>query len=156
MKKLVYIVIISFLVAMSSCSNNRNTNVETMPPLVVEIPAELQNEPEVVKFIRASEKSINEFANKVEKLYIENPELLNKEAEEMSMVEKLKVMKVAGEMAIAFGEFSLHYAEMNTKIENYEEALDEKQIAAMTTVGYAFEKRMKLLEERLEEIKSLQ
>jgi len=147
---------IVFVAFMASCNNKKANKVETMPPLAVEIPAELQENPEIVKFIRASEKSINEFANKVESFYIENPDLLTKDVEEMSMVEKLKVMKVAGEMAIAFGEFSMHYAEMNTKMENFEEMMDEEQIAAMSTVGEAFEKRMKLLEERLDKIKSLQ
>ena len=155
MKKLSYIVMIVFVAFMASCNNKKANKVETMPPLAVEIPAELQENPEIVKFIRASEKSINEFANKVESFYIENPDLLTKDVEEMSMVEKLKVMKVAGEMAIAFGEFSMHYAEMNTKMENFEEMMDEEQIAAMSTVGEAFEKRMKLLEERLDKIKSL-
>lgn len=156
MKKLSYIVMIVFVAFMASCNNKKANKVETMPPLAVEIPAKLQENPEIVKFIRASEKSINEFANKVESFYIENPDLLTKDVEEMSMVEKLKVMKVAGEMAIAFGEFSMHYAEMNTKMENFEEMMDEEQIAAMSTVGEAFEKRMKLLEERLDKIKSLQ
>ncbi|MBN1768786.1 MAG: hypothetical protein JW842_09775 [Prolixibacteraceae bacterium] len=156
MKKLSYIVMIVFVAFMASCNNKKANKVETMPPLAVEIPAELQENPEIVKFIRASEKSINEFANKVESFYIENPDLLTKDVEEMSMVEKLKVMKVAGEMAIAFGEFSMHYAEMNTKMENFEEMMDEEQIAAMSTVGEAFEKRMKLLEERLDKIKLLQ
>lgn len=156
MKKLSYIVMIVFVAFMVSCNNKKANKVETMPPLAVEIPAKLQENPEIVKFIRASEKSINEFANKVESFYIENPDLLTKDVEEMSMVEKLKVMKVAGEMAIAFGEFSMHYAEMNTKMENFEEMMDEEQIAAMSTVGEAFEKRMKLLEERLDKIKSLQ
>ncbi|MDA3881567.1 MAG: hypothetical protein PF436_14350 [Prolixibacteraceae bacterium] len=155
MKKLIYFLVIGLVVVFSSCSNKKSNKVETMPPLAVEIPAEIQDNPEVVKFIRASEKSINEFANKIETFYIKNPELLSKEAEEMSMVEKLKVMKVAGEMAIAFGEFSMHYAEMNSKMENLEAVMDEEQVAAMATVGEAFEKRMKLLELRLENIKSL-
>lgn len=156
MKKLSYIVIIVFAAFFVSCSNKKANKVETMPPLAVEIPAELQENTEIVKFIRASEKSINEFANNVESFYIENPDLLTKDVEEMSMVEKLKVMKVAGEMAISFGEFSLHYAEMNNEMENFEEMMDEEQIAAMATVGEVFEKRMKLLEERLDKIKSLQ
>lgn len=156
MKNFKYILIVAFVVFLASCSDSTKNKVETMPPLEVEIPAELQDNPEVVKFIRASEKSINEFANKVEKFYIQNPELLSKEAEEMSMVEKLKVMKVAGEMAISFGEFSMHYAEMNSKMENFEALMDEEQVVAMAAVGEAFEKRMRILEQRLENIKSLQ
>lgn len=141
---------------LSSCTDKKSNKVETIPPLAVEIPAELQNDPEVVKFIRASEKSINDFANKVEKFYLQNPDLLNKDTEEMSMFEKLKVMQVAGEMAISFGEFSIHYAEMNTKIENYEQVMDEQQVAALAAVGEAFKERMLLLEQRLEKIKSVQ
>ncbi len=152
MKTLLRIVFIASLVFSVACNNQKKSDEYSIPPLTVEIPDELKDQPEIVEFIRDSEKSINHFAESVERVYIENPQLIGKDADEMSMVEKLKVLKVAGEMAVAFGEFSLSYANMNEKMNQFETEMTEDQALALATVGDAFEKRMELLEQRLEKL----
>jgi hypothetical protein len=151
MKQVMKLLILVLLVLAMACNTNRKSEYN-ISPLVVEIPDELKEQPEVVEFIRSSERNINRFAETIERSYEENPDLWQKEAEEMSMVEKLKVLKVAGEMAVAFSEFSMDYAAMNEKMGQFEMQMNDDQVLALATVGKAFENRMKLLEERLEKI----
>ncbi|HPR62409.1 MAG TPA: hypothetical protein PLF35_15740 [Prolixibacteraceae bacterium] len=141
-----FVLLITFMVA---CKNNSNSGFINADPLKIEIPDEIKGDKELVSFIRESEKSINEFALSIEKLYAEDPKLMQKEEEDMSMFEKLKLLKVAGEMAVLFGEFSTNYAEMNEKMGNYELSMTDDQAVALQTVADAFEKRMLLLEERI-------
>lgn len=150
MKKttVIFLVLITLLFA---CKNNSNSRLINAEPLKIEIPDEIKGDKELVSFIRESEKSINEFAVSIEKLYAEDPKLMQKKEEDMSMFEKLKLLKVAGEMAILFGEFSTNYAEMNEKMGNYELKVNEEQAVALKTIAEAFEKRMLLLEERIKE-----
>lgn len=151
MKQILSFLLLVVLCMSISCSSNQKSESK-IPPLLVEIPDELKDKPEIVDFIRSSERSINRFAESIEKSYMENPGIWQKETEDLSMVEKLKVLKVAGEMAVAFGEFSVSYALMNEKMGQFEEQLNDDQLLALATVGNAFEERIKLLEKRLEKI----
>ncbi|MBN2264042.1 MAG: hypothetical protein JW735_14075 [Prolixibacteraceae bacterium] len=145
----VTLVIVLLTILFAACKNNSNSGFINAEPLKIEIPDEIKGDKELVSFIRESEKSINEFALSIEKLYAEDPKLMQKEEEDMSMFEKLKLLKVAGEMAVLFGEFSTNYAEMNEKMGNYELSMTDDQAVALQTVAEAFEKRMLLLEERI-------
>lgn len=145
----VTLIIVLLTILFAACKNNSNSGFINAEPLKIEIPDEIKGDKELVSFIRESEKSINEFAISIEKLYAEDPKLMQKEEEDMSMFEKLKLLKVAGEMAVLFGEFSTNYAEMNEKMGNYELSMTDDQAVALQTVAEAFEKRMLLLEERI-------
>lgn len=148
MKRL-FIAYLLVAIIFGACSKQKDTGFANVEPLKVEIPDEIKNNKELVDFIKSSEKSINDFAVSIENLYKEDPKLMQKDAEEMSMFEKLKLMKVAGEMAVLFGEFSMNYAEMNEELGNYELTMTNEQALALATVSETFEKRMLLLEEQI-------
>ncbi len=144
-----YSLFIVLVFAIASCKQKSECEI---PPLVIEIPDELNEQHELVDFIRSAEKSFNCFSASIEHACIENPNLWEKEAEEMTIVEKLKVLRLAGEMAVAYREFSKNYVQMNKKMEQFENQMNPKQLLALAMVGEAFENRMELLKKRLEKI----
>jgi hypothetical protein len=126
-----------------------------LEPLKIEVPAELKGNTEAVELIKLSEEAINAYSDLVEKIYAECGTFIHKDAEQLTMNEKIKVMKVAGSMVMGMGEFSMKYAQLAERTNLMQEQMTEEQLAAWATVSVAFEARIKQINEKYEKVQKM-
>ena len=141
--------IVLFLGALFSCEKKIDRNPEFLPPFSIEIPKELEENQEAVAFIRSSEKTLNEFSDRIEELVYEGKDILNKDPESLTLGEKL----TAGRLAVQFVTNSSQMTNEMQKVNRYIEKArskgwDESQIAALKTVEQAMEDRLDQIEKK--------
>ncbi len=144
-------------VFITSCGSDgkRRSSSNLFPPLKIEIPAEVKDDPELVDLIQKSEKAINEFSDNVVFL-LEDLAEIGQDAEgqkELSTFQKLKIGK-------AFLEFGNHSANVAAAMETFEdyqaakqkagEPLTDDQLRALAAVGDAFKQRMEEIGNKFE------
>ncbi len=129
-----------FVTSCGSDSKRRSSNL--LPPLKIEIPAEVKDDPELVDLIQKSEKAINEFSDNVEILIEDLVDIAEDvdTAEELSTFQKLKVGK-------AFLEFGSHSTNVISALD-----LNDDQLRALAAVSDAFEKRMEEINKKFESV----
>ncbi len=144
-----------FVTSCGSDSKRRSSNL--LPPLKIEIPAEVKDDPELVDLIQKSEKAINEFSDNVEILIEDLVDIAEDvdTAEELSTFQKLKVGK-------AFLEFGSHSTNVISALETFDdyksakeqagEPLNDDQLRALAAVSDAFEKRMEEINKKFESV----
>jgi hypothetical protein len=158
MKKIFILVSLSVLIMLSACDKKKNSTGALsagLEPLKIEVPAELKGNAEAVELIKLSEEAINAYSDMVEKVYAECGTFIHKEAEQLTMNEKIKVMKVAGTMVMGMGEFSMKYAQLAERTTLMQENMTEEQITAWATVATAFETRINQINEKYEKVQKI-
>lgn len=150
---------LTFSLLIMSCGNGKSKRRQSnlLPPLKIEIPAEIEGDTELVSLIQQSETAINEFSDNVEIMIEDLLPIIeeNKTEEELGMFEKLKV----GKAMLEFASNSTHCLEAMESFNNYTEqkeaageVLNDNQLRAIATVTEAFDKRMKEIDKKFEEI----
>ncbi len=145
------IVLIFLSFATFSCSDS-GRQVNTLPPLKIDIPVELKGNPEVVAFIKDSEEAINLYTQSGEELAAKIRPYVGKKEEEIGMLDKMKMLAAFGEFTAHFSQAALKYGEMAEKTKVFEEGLTEEQMAALATVLESFKNRMAQLEAKYKDI----
>jgi hypothetical protein len=145
------IAILFFVTTVLSCSE-ANKNGDSLPPLKIEIPAELQGNAEVVTFIKDSEEAINIYTQSGEELAEKLKPYVGKKEAELSMMDKVKMLGALGQFTANFGQVAIKYGEMVEKTKVIEKGLSEEQTAALATVLDAFKNRMQELESKYKDI----
>lgn len=152
MKKHLRIVAAIFLAAsLAACSQSAKKS-GSLPPVKIEIPSELKDKPEVVEFIKESEKSINEFTVTVEEMVDKMKPYADKDFDELGMATKMRLMAIMGNAAMSFAEFTVKQAEIMEQGRYFEGRLDENQGQAIGIVLHTFAERLELLEEKFKEL----
>lgn len=149
--------IATFIVVFSivSCSQiSKNDNF--LPPLNIEIPADLKGNPEAVSFIKDSEKAINQYTQSAEELAAKLKPYINKKEEELGAIDKVKMLGALGQFTANFTMVGLKYGEMLEKSKALEESMSEEQAAALATVLDAFKNRMQQIEEKYKDFNQVQ
>lgn len=123
-----------------------------LPPVSIEIPAELRNNPEAIEFIKESEKTINEFTLIAEDMFDKMRPYADKDFDQLGMAAKMRLMAIMGNAAMSFAEFTVKQAEIMEQGRFFEEKLDEDQAQAIGVVLHTFAERLKLLEEKFSEL----
>jgi hypothetical protein len=131
----------------SSCGNSPSS-LGKLPPFKIEVPAELKGNKEVVQFIKDSEEAINLYSNTAEKLAEDCKDLVGKNEEDLSMLDKVKMVAALRQFTANFAQFAAKYGEMMEQTKIFEKGLNEEQTAALATVLDAFKNRMEQLEEK--------
>ncbi len=85
----------------SSCGNSPSSSGK-LPPLKIEVPAELKGNPEIVQFIKDSEEAINLYSNTAEDLAEDCKEFVGKNEEDLTMLDKVKMVSVLGQFTRQF------------------------------------------------------
>ena len=154
MKNVLKITVLVALIVFMACNRDKAakdeaTNADNgLGALKIEIPTELKGNTEAVEFIKVSEAALNEYSQFVDKVYSECGSIIGKSEEELTMSERIKVMKVAGELAVGMAKYSVHYAEISEKTLMFNETMTEAELTAWATVTEAFATRMKQIDEK--------
>ena len=128
----------------SSCNSKKEKrNPDFLKPLKIEIPQELKNNEDAIKFIKSSENAINEFSDNIEELALDGKDILFKDVDEMGAMDKIKL----GKMAVQFVSNSTQMAGVLEDAQKYVEDakannLDESQIKSLEIIEKTVEKRI--------------
>ena len=128
----------------NSCdSKKEKRNPAFLKPLKIEIPKELKNNEDAIKFIKSSENAINEFSDNIEELALDGKDILFKDVDEMGAMDKIKL----GKMAVQFVSNSTQMAVVLEDAQKYVEkakanGLDESQIKSLEIIEKTVENRI--------------
>ncbi len=157
MKKILFISIIS--VFMFSCSSNNeeatsdSSGSDKLPPLKIEVPAELQGNKNAEEIITTGEEMINKFSNTLEDIIKDNKNLFGKKQDDLSFMEQIQVGKIAVQIAASMAQFAPKFISLQTKIDNFKKGdISDKEAKAIDEVGKAFEQRMDEINKKYENL----
>jgi len=123
MKKLLFVSIIAtFLFSCSSNNEEASTNSsdsDKLPPLKIEVPAELQSNENAKEIITTGEEMINKFSNTLEDIIKDNKNLIGKSNDDLSFMEQIQVGKIAVQIAASMAEFAPKFVNLQSKIEDF-------------------------------------
>lgn len=143
------------LVIACSCSGTKSS-ADHLPPLKIEVPAELKDNAEVVRFIKESEEAINLYTQSAEDLAEDCKSFAGKKEEDLSVLDKVKMLNAVGQFTANFAQFGAKYGEMTEQTKLFEEGMNEEQAAALATVLDAFKNRMQQIEEKYKDLNQVQ
>ncbi len=157
MKKLLFVsIIVAFLFSCSSNNEEASTNSsdsDKLPPLKIEVPAELQNNENAKEIIKTGEDMINKFSNTLEDIIKDNKNLIGKSNDDLSFMEQIQVGKIAVQLAASMAEFAPKFVNLQSKIEDFKKGdISEAEAKAIDKVGEAFEKRMDEINKKYENL----
>lgn len=141
-KQLIALTIIALFFVACGSGSKRNSNF--LPPVEIEIPRELADNPDAVKLIESSEKALNEFSDNLETVMYENKDIWKeKDFEDLSTFEKITFAKTMAVIATN----STEMAKVVEKINGLEDEemfknLNEKQLKAFEKIGEELDNRM--------------
>jgi len=133
-----------------SCGSKNERNPDFLPPVKIEIPGEIKDDPELVDLIKSSEKSINEFSDNIERLAVDGKDILSKNEDDYTLTDGLK----AGKLMLQFVSNSTQMASTMSDFSKYVEKkqeqgmLTEQQYKALEEVGKTLEKRVDQINEK--------
>lgn len=116
--------------------------------LDVEIPASLRDKPEVVAYIHDMNKVADEYAILIDKTLEDFGDYENLDFDDLSMMDKIKVMKVTAEIGFKSMEMMAKWGEHHNKLNLFKEDLTEDETLALETVVNRFGERMKQIEKK--------
>ncbi len=152
--------VVTVLLGMQACFGKKekkaDTANESLGAIEVEIPEALQENEEVVLFIQDMSKAVDEFAHTVDRFYMEAGDLMGKEVEELSMMDKMKLMKVSGQAMLETTRIMESYGGYLEQKDSLMNNLSEEDILALETVWLRFEKRMEQIEEKYQDMMDTQ
>jgi len=151
LKKTLSVITISIILI--ACGNDGTKKGDFLPPVKVEIPAELAGNEDAVALIESSEKAINEFSNNIETLIVENEDIWNKKNEDLSMMEQLTFAKTMAEFVANSTEIASVMEKLNgIQDEEMFKNLNEEQIKAFESIAKILEKRMNEIDEKYKNV----
>ncbi|MBN2820746.1 MAG: hypothetical protein JXP36_17360 [Bacteroidales bacterium] len=151
MKYPVYILIVFTAVSLvASCSHS--TSSKLLPPLEIEIPTELEHNPEIVGLIENLENTINEFSTSAQELAKDYKHLTNKNEEDLTVFDKVKLVTVLVQYTEDFSEFSGQYSKLIEQTGTLEDGLNEEQKLALATIMDTFKNRMEQIEYKYKDL----
>jgi len=138
--KIVFLLLVALLI--SSCNSKKEKrNPDFLKPLQIEIPKELENNKEIIEFIRSSESAINKLSDNIEELVANGNEVLSKNTEELQTAERLKI----GKMAV---QFISNSTQITYVLESYQKYIES---AKFNGINDAHTKSLKLIEKTMKE-----
>ncbi len=157
MKKILFASIISIF--LFSCSSNNeeatssSSDSDKLPPLKIEVPAELQGNKDAEEIISTGEDMINKFSNTLENIIKDNKNLIGKKQDDLSFMEQIQMGKIAVQLAASMAEFAPKFVSFQSKIEDFKKGnVSEEETKAIDEVGRAFEQRMNEIEEKYKDL----
>ena len=152
MKKLITSVSVLLLVVLSvslqSCSGKID-RTGFMPPVKIRIPNDVKKDAATVSFIKSSEKVINELSDRVENIARNGKDLLKKNEEDMSVMDKIKMTKLSVQFIAAGSSLANELEKIQQYVEKkQEDGVSETDMKAYEAVEKALEKRINQLDEK--------
>lgn len=150
-RKIQFAAIIIMTAILASCGQS-GKKTGSLPPVEIEIPSELKDNPEVVAFIKESEKTINEFTVTVEEMVEKMKPYADENFDDLGMATQMRLMAIMGTAAMSFAEFTVKQAEIMEQGQYFEGQLNEDHGQAVGMVLHTFAERLELLEEKFKEL----
>lgn len=145
MKYPIYILILLTAILLTpSCVSSPFSN--SLPPLKIKIPSEIQHNKEIVDFIENAENAINEYSVISEEMAEEYKDLQKKKEKDLTVFDKVKKVTLLGQYTENFSEFSEQYTKLMKQTEALKDGLNEEQKLALTTLVDTLENRMEQIE----------
>lgn len=139
MKKLtILLVAITLLYA---CGNNRN-ETEKLGEIKVEIPVELKGNKQVLNYIEGVTGVANSYAALVDDMFDDVGEYAGMDESELSMMDKLKLVRATGEMTIKSAEIMSKWSKFTDMRMELDKQLSDAEVEALNQVWKQFEQRM--------------
>lgn len=120
--------------------------------LEVEIPAELEENEEIVAYIEGMNEVADQYAILMDDMLEEVGDLSGKEPEELSMMEQLRLVKATGEVTVRSAEIMSRWSEYIDQRDSLNEQLSEEELQALEAVYTRFEQRMTQIMEKHEDL----
>lgn len=147
--------IIAFIVApmiLMSCGENRSKKSaeadDELGKLKFEIPAELKDKPEVVNYIESMNEVADEYALIVDQIMDEAGHLAGVPEEELSTMQKIKLVKLMADVGMKSTMTMAKWAEYQERRVTIEEQMTDAELEALASVWTRFEERMKQIDEK--------
>lgn len=120
--------------------------------LELEIPDELKDNKEVVEYIENMAAISDEYAIMIDNVLEDVGNLAGKDEADLSMFEKLKLVKATGQITLGSAEIMVKWGEYMEKRQEFENVLNDDQLKAMGVVMERFEKRMEQINQKYGEL----
>lgn len=148
------VIVIAVLASCAGGSKSKKQSLadEKFGKLEFEIPASLKDKPEIVDYINGMAKLSDEYALMVDRVMEDAKEFKGKKEEELDMIDKLKLTKIASEVGFKSIEILGRWGEYAEKRVSMEKELTEDEARALESVFKRFEERMKQVEARHSDI----
>ena len=137
-----WFIITMLIIVVVACKSNKKPT-HKLPPIKIEIPETLSQNEEIVAFIRGSAYELNKLSDNLEELAAETKPYINKPSEDLSTIEKIKLVNALGNFSKEFLQTSGKYHQIVEKSEHFLQTLSKDEAGAFEQVMKAFEKRMK-------------
>lgn len=147
------LLLLLFSLLLQHCTHQPVNRKGFLPPVKIRIPREARNNPATVAFVKSSEALINTLSDKVEYLAVQGKALLNKNTDDLSVIDKIKLAKVNVEMLSAGNSL----IEKMDKIQEYvkkkeKEGVSRNDLKAYEAVEKAIEKRINQLNKKYKKL----
>ncbi len=155
MKKIFLMIAVSaFLFSCSSDEestvNNESSSGDKLPPLKVEIPAELKGNKDAEELIITGTEMINTFSNTMEDIIQDNENLIGKDSEDLSFMEQIQVGKIVVQLVAKMAVYAPKVIELQSNIDNLKQGMSEEERKALEKIGLEFEQRMDEINKKYE------
>ncbi len=150
--KLLTVISIMFLALSCGSDTIEETKADKkFGKLEVEIPDELKDKPELVKYIKDMNIIADDYAMLFDKLIEDTGEYVGKKDEDLVLSDKMKLATAAAEYAMGSAEVFVKWGKCSEKRMDLEKDLNDEEIEALGKTYERFEKRIKQIEERHKE-----
>ncbi len=131
-----------FLLLFTACKNDEPKADNTLGFIEVEIPDNLKSKEEVVAYINSMSIVIDDYAMTMHNVLDEYEVFVGDGAEEMGMLEKMKLAKVMLEFGSKSSDFQTQFEDLQQQKKLFEKELKEDEIDSLNVFSERFEQRM--------------
>ncbi len=136
-------------VLLQNCTRRPVDRTGFLPPVKIRIPRAARNDPATVAFVRSSEKLINTLSDKVEYVARNGKEILDKNEDELSLMDKIKWAKMNMELLTAGNSLIDEMDKIQAYVEKkHKEGVSKSDMKAYEAVERAIEKRINQLNKK--------
>lgn len=150
--------IISFLALgfILSCSSGpKQSEPNYLPPIKAEIPAELQNNEDIVEYINTTTDVLNNISRELENLYIKIEPYANIPESELSTLDKLRISKYAIQFTAEMAKLGAKIVTMKETYHLMSDDLDEEEQQALEVINTTFMKRVEQLNDKYKDLENI-
>jgi hypothetical protein len=151
LKKLMipFILISMILMSCSGGSSKKSSMADNkLGRLKVDIPAELNDKPEVVNYILGMNEVADEYALIIDKIMDEAGHLIGVPEEELSMTQKIKLLKLTTDVAMQSTMTMAKWADFQAQRTEMEVEMSDEELEALASVWTRFEERIMQIDEK--------
>ena len=155
MKKILLMIAVSaFLFSCSSDEestvNNESSSGDKLPPLKIEIPAELKGNKDAEELIITGTEMINTFSDTMEDIIQDNENLIGKDSDDLTFMEQIQVGKIVVQLVAKMAVYAPKVIELQSNIDNLKQGMSEEERKALEKIGLEFEQRMDEINKKYE------